>query len=129
MLHGSMVRLWSYPDRTISPWLMSLVHAVPLYVTLLDLANGLASVAAGAVNKPLMAVVVQDRKYRRPSEPIASTSSRYCCAPETWYTLLASNSLNFESDSATTGALIPLGKFASDVCERYRWPLSSEEKR
>src|SRR5690348_2358035 len=129
MLHGLMVSVWSYPDRTISPWLMSFVHAVPLKLTLVDLANGLASVAASGVNEPLMAVVVQDRKYRRPSEPIASTISRYCCAPETLYTLLASNSLNFESDSATTGVLMPLGKFPIAVCERYRWPLSSEEKR
>src|SRR6266536_1451912 len=109
---------------------MSAVHGVPANVTLLALANGLASVAASGVQSPPMLVEVQDRKYRRPSEPMASTSSRYWSVPATRYTLLASNSANLlGSCIAMTGWLIPFGKSATVVCDRYRWPLSSEENR
>src|SRR4051794_32271280 len=121
-----MVRVWSYPSRIISPWLMSAVHGGSRNVTLLALANGLASVSASGVHSPPMLGDVQDRKYRRPSEPIASTSNRYWWVPATRYTLLASNSANLlGSCIAMTGWLMPLGKSATVVWDRYRWPLSS----
>src|SRR5690348_17837848 len=124
-----MVSRWSYPSRTISPWLIEVVHGVPVKVTLLKPANGLSSVSASGVQVPAMSVDVHDRKYR-PCAPIASTSSRYWSVPSTLYTLLASKTANrLGSDSAIWVLPNPLGKSASLVCDRYRWPLSSDENR
>jgi hypothetical protein len=72
--------VWPTPVRIISPWLMSVVHAPPGMVTLLDRANGLLLVAASGVQVPVMPFAVQDRKYRLPSLPMASTSRRYLSA-------------------------------------------------
>jgi hypothetical protein len=60
---------------------MSLVQGVPSKVTLFARANGLLSVAASGVHVPPMLVEVQERKYRFPSLPMASTSSRYWSVP------------------------------------------------
>lgn len=41
-----MVRVWSVLVRIISPWLMLLVHAVPVKTMLFQRAKGLVSVSA-----------------------------------------------------------------------------------
>jgi hypothetical protein len=77
MPHGLTGSVWSLPARSSSPWLMSLVHGVPVKVTSVDRANGLLSVAAGCVQVPATLGEVHERNQRLPSEPIASTSSEW----------------------------------------------------
>ncbi len=80
MSHGSMVIVWSTWSRMSSPWLMSRVQAPPGKVTLLERANGFDSVSASGVHSLKFASSrseVHERKYRLPSEPMASTMSRY----------------------------------------------------
>lgn len=57
-----MVTVWSLPERTIWPWLMSSVRTPPGKVTLLRLAKGSYSVAAWGVQLPVRQVEVKDRK-------------------------------------------------------------------
>ena len=72
--------VWSLPARISSPWLKSRVQAVPQKVTLFERANGFDSVARCGVHEPARLLEVNDRYQRRPSEPIASCSSRYWLA-------------------------------------------------
>jgi hypothetical protein len=60
---------------------MSRVQAPEGTDTLFDLANGLLSEAASGVQEPARLPAVQERKQRRPSEPMASTRSRYWLLP------------------------------------------------
>jgi len=69
-----MVIVSSGLSRTISPWLMSFVHAAPLKVTLDFPAKGLLSLAASGVHEPSRSAAVNERKYF-PALPSASTGT------------------------------------------------------
>ena len=96
---------------------MLLVHAVPLKATLFERAKGFASVLARPVHEPERLLDVQERKYRAPSLPMASTMRRYWPLP-VLYTFEASNRAFLESDRAMTVFVMPLGKLLTEVCER-----------